>query len=203
MQTEAGTPLKSPTSSIGPRRARWRPHLTVVVLGVGAAVWGLDRLTKAWALRELVPGVPRPLIGDLLQLNLLFNPGAAFSLGTGVTPVFATIQAVVSVAVVVAAFRVGSAWWALGLGLVLGGAFGNLTDRLTRPPSFGHGHVVDFLQLPYWPVFNIADSAICVAAVVLALTAFRDIGFDGSRAAADDGPDDQAADAADPERPHA
>ncbi|GAB96289.1 lipoprotein signal peptidase [Kineosphaera limosa NBRC 100340] len=155
--------------------------LTATVLGLGLTVWGLDQLTKMWALRELTPGVPRPLVGEILQLNLLFNPGAAFSLGTGVTPVFATIQAVVSLAIVVAAFRVGSAWWAVGLGLVLGGASGNLTDRLTRPPGFMHGHVVDFLQLPNWPVFNIADSAIVTAAFLLALTAFRGIGFDGSR----------------------
>ncbi len=186
MQTEAGTSLNSSSASsasVGAAHSGGarRRVLTVVVLGLGVLVWGLDRATKLWALAELTPGVPRPLLGDVLQLNLLFNPGAAFSLGTGVTPVFAAIQAIVSVAVVVAAFRVRSLWWAVGLGFVLGGAAGNLTDRLIRPPSFGHGHVVDFLQLPSWPVFNIADSAICTAAVVLAVAAFRGIGFDGTR----------------------
>lgn len=182
MQTEAGASLNTTDASGSRGRGRvTRPALTAVVLGLGLLVWTLDRLSKEWALRELTPGVVRPLLGEFLQLTLLFNPGAAFSLGTGVTPVFTVIQAIVSVAVVIAAFRVGSAWWALGLGLVLGGASGNLTDRLTRPPGFGHGHVVDFLMLPNWPVFNLADSAICVAAAVLAVVAFRGIGFDGSR----------------------
>lgn len=191
MQTETGASLNAVHPSANPgMRGRGRivrPALTVVVLGLGLLVWGVDQATKEWALASLTPGLAQPLIGEFLQLTVLFNPGAAFSLGTGVTPVFATIQAVVSLAVVVAAFRVGSTLWAFGLGLVLGGAAGNLTDRLTRPPGFGHGHVVDFLMLPNWPVFNIADSAICTAAGVLAVAAFRGIGFDGSRGGADTG----------------
>lgn len=196
MQTEAGAPLSAVSSPDRSNRGRgWivRPALTAVVLLLGLLVWGLDQASKQWALSALTPGVRQPLIGDLLGLTLLFNPGAAFSLGTGATPVFATIQAVVSLAVIVAAFRVGSAWWAVGLGFVLGGASGNLTDRLTRPPGFGHGHVVDFLMLPNWPVFNLADSAICAAAAVLIVATFRGIGFEGSRqerqdAAADTAP---------------
>lgn len=191
MQTEAGASLNAVSSSADPggrgRGRIVRPALTAVVLVLGLLVWGLDQLTKEWALASLSPGVVRPLIGEFLQLTLLFNPGAAFSLGTGATPVFAAIQAIVSVAVIAAAFRVASAWWAVGLGLVLGGASGNLTDRLTRPPGFGHGHVVDFLMLPNWPVFNVADSAICAAAAVLIVAAWRGIEFDGSRAGADTG----------------
>ena len=191
MQTEAGASLNTTDASEPRGRGRvTRPALTAVVLGLGLLVWTLDKLSKEWALRELTPGVVRPLLGEVLQLTLLFNPGAAFSLGTGVTPVFTAIQAIVSVAVVIAAFRVGSAWWAAGLGLVLGGATGNLTDRLTRPPGFGHGHVVDFLMLPNWPVFNIADICINVAAGLIILQTFRGVALDGSRDAdADADPD--------------
>lgn len=159
------------------------PRLTVTVLVVGVAIWVLDRVTKSWALETLVPGVPREVFGSVLRFTLLFNPGAAFSFGTGITPVFSVVQAVVAVAVVVASLRVGSWLWAIGLGLVLGGASGNLVDRLTRPPGFGRGEVVDFLQLPHWPVFNVADSAICVAAALIAFAAFRGVGFDGGREA--------------------
>ncbi len=180
MQAEAGASLIDADHTSG-RTGRRRPVLPAVLILVGVLVWGLDQATKAWALRALTPGEPEPLIGTVLQLHLLFNPGAAFSLGTNVTPVFAAIQATVVVAILVIAWRVRSWWWGLGLGLVLGGAAGNLTDRLFRPPGFAHGWVVDFLQLPNWPVFNIADSAICVAAVVLAIASFRGIGLDGSR----------------------
>ncbi len=147
------------------------------VLGVGALVYLLDRITKVWALSSLVENEPREFVGSVLRLRLIFNPGAAFSLGTGATPLFTVIQAVVSVAVVVAATRVGRLPWAVALGLVLGGATGNLTDRLTRPPGFGLGHVVDFLELPNFPVFNIADSAIVTAACLVALLSLRGVPF--------------------------
>lgn len=148
-----------------------------VVLGVGAVVYLLDRLTKGWALSALAENEPREFIGSVLRLRLIFNPGAAFSLGTGATPLFTVIQAVVSIAVLVAATRVGRLRWAVALGLVLGGATGNLTDRLTRPPGFGLGHVVDFLELPNFPVFNIADSAIVAAACLVALLSLRGVPF--------------------------
>lgn len=155
--------------------------LTAVVLVIGAVVYALDRLTKHWALGNLDENVPREFVGSVLRLRLIFNPGAAFSLGTGATPLFTLIQAVVSVVVVVAATRVARASWAVALGLVLGGAAGNLTDRLTRPPGFGLGHVVDFLELPNFPVFNIADSAIVAAACLVTLLSLRGVPF-GTRA---------------------
>lgn len=152
------------------------------LLAVAAGVYVGDRLTKAWALDTLEPGVARPLVGQVLQLNLIFNPGAAFSLGTSMTPVFTVIMVAVSVGILWACRRLGSWGWAVGLGLLLGGATGNLTDRLTRPPGFGVGHVVDFLQLPYWPVFNVADASIVTAACLVALLAMRGVRLDGSRA---------------------
>lgn len=196
MQAEAGASLSSqpehePTDD--PRRPPTGPgrseptdgpggptrsaRLALTVLGVGLAVYALDRVTKMWALASLAPGEPREFVGSVLQFRLIFNPGAAFSLGTEVTPVFTVIQAVVSIGVLYAALRVRSLPWAVALGLVLGGATGNLTDRLTRPPGIGLGHVVDFLELPNFPVFNIADSAIVAAAVLVALLSLRNVPF--------------------------
>jgi len=143
---------------------------------VGALVYAADRLTKAWALATLTPGVRQDLIGQILQLHLIFNPGAAFSFGTSATWVFTIIQASVAVIILVVAPRLASRAWAVGAGLALGGALGNLTDRLTREPGFGVGHVVDFLELPHWPIFNIADSAIVSAAVLVAGATLKGVG---------------------------
>ena len=100
----------------------------------------------------------------MLQLNLIRNPGAAFSIGTGLHvdphPGGRSVVAVI----VATSRRLGSRGWAVALGLLLGGALGNLTDRMVRPPGPGRGHVVDFLQLPHWPIFNVADSAVVTAA---------------------------------------
>lgn len=148
---------------------------------LGALVWASDQVTKRWALASLTPGEVRPFLGEVLQFTLVFNPGAAFSLGTGITPVFTLAMAVVTVAILLALRRLRSVWWALALGLLLGGALGNLTDRLARPPGFARGHVVDFLMLPHWPVFNVADSSIVTAAVLIALAAFRGVDFDAGR----------------------
>lgn len=164
------TPYRAPGTPQGPA-AGWcsRPAAVGLLAAVALVVYVADRATKSWALSNLEPGVPRDFVGTVLRLNLIFNPGAAFSLGTGLTPLFTVIQAGVTVAVVVACRRLVSWGWAATLGLLLGGVLGNLTDRLTRPPGVGVGHVVDFLQLPYWPVFNIADSCIVTAAILIAL----------------------------------
>lgn len=169
----APTP-RAKSTAVAPARARlprlrWWPGLLVPLVGV--VVYAADQWTKNLALAELRPGVPVPVLGEWLQWRLVFNPGAAFSLGTSITPVFTLFQATVSIAVLVLAWRLRSTWWAVALGLVLGGATGNLHDRLLRPPSFAHGHVVDFIALPNFPVFNIADSAITSAAVMIVIAA--------------------------------
>lgn len=150
---------------------------------IGAVVYAADQWTKNLALSELHPGVAVPVVGDVLSWRLVFNPGAAFSLGTGITPVFTFFQATVSIAVLVLAWRLRSSWWAVALGLVLGGAGGNLHDRLLRPPSFGYGHVVDFIALPRFPVFNVADSAITSAAVMIMIAAL--LGWEAFRTPAE------------------
>jgi signal peptidase II len=138
-------------------------------------------VTKALAVAALQPGEVVPVVGGLLQLRLVRNPGAAFSFATGATWVFTLIAAVVVVVVLRVSRRVRSTTWAVALGLLLAGAAGNLTDRLLRAPAVARGHVVDFLELPHWPVFNVADSAICAAAALIVLLSARGVDLDGRR----------------------
>lgn len=177
VQAEAGTAL----SAAAPEHAPPARRLLPLVLVVAVLVYAADRASKGWALANLTPGVRQPWLGDILQLRLIFNPGAAFSLGTGLTWLFTVIQATVAVLILALAPRLRSRVWAVGGGLALGGALGNLTDRLTREPGFGVGHVVDFLELPHWPIFNIADSAIVAAAVLVALATIRGVDAFGRR----------------------
>jgi signal peptidase II len=156
-------------------------YLAVVIVAV--PVYVADQLTKAWAVANLQPNQPRELIGSVLQLNLTRNSGAAFSIATGATWILTAIACSVVVFVVITARRLGSRGWAMALGLLLAGSLGNLTDRMFRAPGPARGQVVDFLQLPHYPIFNIADSAIVSAAVLIAVMAFRGVGIDGTRVA--------------------
>jgi signal peptidase II len=131
----------------------------------------LDQVTKALAVAHLTEDKPTPLLGPVLRLDLTRNAGAAFSTATGFTWVLTLIAVAVVVFVVRATRRLGNPPWAVAFGLLLGGACGNLTDRLFRPPGFGFGHVVDFLEFPHWPIFNLADTSIvCAGALVVLLT---------------------------------
>ncbi|WP_369053513.1 signal peptidase II [Kineococcus terrestris] len=167
-------------SDAGPA-APARPRRTGALFAIALLVYAADQLTKVLAVAELEPGVPQPFVGELLQLHLIRNPGAAFSLATGMTWVFTLVAAAVVVVVVRMARKLRSGPWALALGLLLAGATGNLTDRLLRQPGFGRGHVVDFLELPNWPIFNVADSAIVAAAALIALLGLRGVNLDGTR----------------------
>jgi len=126
-------------------------------------------------------------VGSLLQLHLTNNPGAAFSIATNATWLLTIIAAVVIVATIFFARRLRSKPWACALGLLIGGALGNLTDRFVRAPGGGRGHVVDFLELPHWPIFNVADCCVVTAACLIALLAFLGIGIDGRRVGQDEG----------------
>ncbi len=149
-----------------------------------AAVWVVsDQITKNIAEDVLSDGSTRPFIGELLQFHLTYNPGAAFSMGTGSTGLLTILAVTVCIVIVWNARRLGSLPWAIGLGLLLGGALGNLTDRLIREPGFGKGHVVDFLMLPNFPIFNVADMGITFAAVLIGILALRGINPDGTLAA--------------------
>lgn len=152
-----------------------------VALAVAAVVIAVDQATKMWAEASLAEHVRQPFIGNLLQLHLLYNPGAAFSMFTNATWVFTLFSTVICIVIIRNAHRVTNTVWQYAIGGVLGGAAGNLIDRLTNEPGFGRGLVVDFLELPYWPVFNIADSAVVIAAGVIIVMSFRGINFDGSK----------------------
>ncbi|QDB78868.1 signal peptidase II [Georgenia wutianyii] len=160
------------------RRRRGRIAL-LVALAVGIAV--ADQVTKYLAEANLTQGVIVPLVGDLLGLQLIYNPGAAFSIATGMTWVFTVISIGVVIVVVRVARRLRSTAWAVALGLLLGGAIGNLYDRLLREPGFARGHVVDFINYNGWFVGNVADIAIVAAAVLIAILALLGLEVDGTR----------------------
>lgn len=153
-----------------PETPRRRMRLLIVV---AAVILVSDLVTKVVAVATIRPGEPVWLVGDIVSLRLVRNAGAAFSMATGMT----WLLTLIAVAVVIGVVRIGrtmaSPWWAFGLGLVLGGALGNLIDRFFRSPGFMQGHVVDFVSVGWWPVFNVADSAIvCGAILLVALTLF-------------------------------
>lgn len=149
------------------------PRLSVI--GIAMFVWALDAAAKQWALNALSGGRVIPLIGDLVQLHLTANSGAAFSMGTGVTWVFTLVASCVIGFIVWLSAKLVHPWWIIGLGGLMGGAIGNLTDRLLRPPAFGSGHVVDFIAFPHFPVFNVADMAIVGSVALMFLASWRNI----------------------------
>lgn len=148
---------------------------------MAAAVLTADQLTKIVAVTLLDPGQAVSVIGDAVQLRLIRNPGAAFSLATNLTPVLTVVAAVVVTVILVVSRRVAHRGWAVALGAVLGGALGTLTDRMFRLPGPFRGHVVDFVELPGWPVFNLADTAIVTGAVLVTVLSVRSIPHDGVR----------------------
>lgn len=177
MQAEAGTPL---TDARAPDEVRPRRR-TAVVLGLAGAWVVLDQVTKGWAESTLTRGEPVQVVGDLLRWHLTYNSGAAFSMGTSITPVLTAVATLISVVIVWQAFKVRSLPWALALGLLLGGAVGNLIDRYLRDPGPAFGHVVDFIRLPNFAIFNIADIGVTSAAVLIAVLALRGHRLDGTR----------------------
>lgn len=146
------------------------------------AAYGVDQLTKFLVTENLPYQKSVPILGELLQFHYARNPGAAFSFATGFTWVLSIIAVGVVIFIVWFAPRIRSTAWAITFGLVLGGAFGNLTDRLFRPPSFGLGHVVDFIQVWGFPaIFNVADMCVVVAMGLFLLLSLRNVGLDGVR----------------------
>ncbi|MDI6629741.1 MAG: signal peptidase II [Rhodococcus sp. (in: high G+C Gram-positive bacteria)] len=144
-----------------------KPLKTRLLVAIAAVILLFDLVTKIVVVHYVKPGNPISIVGDVVTLRLVRNPGAAFSMATGMT----WLLTVVAVAVVIGVIKIGrtlrSPWWALGLGLVLGGALGNLIDRFFRAPGPFQGHVVDFVSVGWWPVFNVADSSIVCGAILL------------------------------------
>jgi len=139
------------------------------------AIWLIDLATKSWALSEIDPRNPVKLLGNFLKLTLLKNSGAAFSLAQSATLIFTLFALLVVGAIGYFAPKITSKGWSIVLGLALGGILGNLTDRIFRAPGFFTGHVIDWIELPHWPVFNLADTAIVVAAVIAVVLSIRNI----------------------------
>lgn len=153
-------------------KPRSTPRYLGAVVAVMLAVAALDQVVKAVMVSWLEPGVPQPVIGDWFRFYLLFNPGAAFSMGQDSTWLFTTIQLVFVLGALWFGPRMSTRWEALGLALVAGGALGNLCDRLFRPPGFWFGHVVDYISVGGFAVFNLADAAITVGVVIFVVATF-------------------------------
>ena len=161
---------------------RRRCLITVGVMAASVVV--VDQLVKHWVVTTIQPRIesgegPIELLGGLVKLTYLENTGAAFSMGAGYTWIFSIVAVVVAVVIMRTARKLGSIWWAVALGGLLGGLLGNLIDRLTRPPGPGLGYVVDFIQLPNFAVFNVADMFITCSAVLMVVLALRGVDFSG------------------------
>ena len=176
MPEETVLPKKTPA---GPPRVR-----ALVVVGVLAiTALALDQFTKYLVVSNLPLGEQVKVLGDVLILHFVKNPGAAFSLAAGSTWIFSILAAVVTVAILVLARRIRSIGWAVVFGLLLGGVLGNLTDRLFREPSFGLGHVIDFISTPWMipAIYNVADICIVSSMGLFIILTIRGINLDGSR----------------------
>ncbi|WP_369803977.1 signal peptidase II [Mycobacterium sp. 1274761.0] len=159
-----------------------------LLVSVATIVLALDIVTKVLAVRLLTPGQPVSIIGDTVTWTLVRNSGAAFSMATGYTWVLTLIASGVVIGIIWMGRRLVSPWWAVGLGMILGGAMGNLVDRFFRSPGPLRGHVVDFLSIGWWPVFNVADPSVVGGAILLVVLSLFGFDFDtpGRRKPQDD-----------------
>jgi signal peptidase II len=179
MQATRGTSLSSTDPAEHQPTPPTRHRLLFVVVALGA--YAVDVATKVLAVAHLNPDESVDVVGGLLRLDLVRNPGAAFSTGTSYTLILSVIAVIAAGVVIRFGRRLGDRTWAVALGLLLAGVCGNLTDRVFREPAFLRGHVVDFLELPHWPVFNVADMLIDAAVVLIIIQTWRGIGITGAR----------------------
>lgn len=183
VQAAGGASLNaSPETTDGPEPLRAKRIGALAVIAV--LIYVLDLASKTLVVKFLEGGEPVRVIGDLLQLRVIRNSGAAFSIGTGMTIIFTVIATGVVVAILRTARQLRSVPWAITLGLLLGGALGNLTDRVFRYPAPFQGHVVDWIEVfpvTHFPVFNIADSSIVCGGILAVFLAWRGHQIDGSR----------------------
>jgi signal peptidase II len=183
MQAARGTSLSHDDSGTQDTQpAPSTASVRTLLLLAFALTYAVDQVTKWLAVDRLTGKPDKGLVGDLLVLHLTRNAGAAFSTGTGYTELFTGFAIAAVVVVLWLSRRVRNGAWAVAFGLLLAGIAGNLTDRLVRAPGVLRGHVVDFLMLPHWPIFNVADMCINVAAALILVQAFRGIRLDGTRA---------------------
>jgi len=180
MTDSSDAPAEQPLPPPRPKAALTRYALIMACIALAA--WILDQLTKIWVVSTMTEGQVTDVLPPLLRWHFIRNPGAAFSIGTDYTWIFTIIMVLVSGFLVYLMFRLRSVGWSIALGLVLAGATGNLTDRLFREPSFGQGHVVDFIALPNFAIFNIADMCVVSGVILVCLLTLRGINMDGTRA---------------------
>jgi signal peptidase II len=193
--SQAGPAAASPAAPV----ARPRSRRVTALIAVAVLVLAADIVSKALVVAHLQPDEPVHLIGNVLMLWLTRNPGAAFSVGTGETVVFTVIAFGVVVYIARTARKLYSLGWAIALGLLLGGAMGNLGDRIFRSPGLFRGYVVDWIAVTrYYPIFNLADSAIVCGGILTVLLALRGYHLDGTRGEASP---DSAEQAPPPEQP--
>jgi signal peptidase II len=167
-----------------PESARRTIRLGVLVVFVFVAVLSFtaDQIAKYFVVANLPVGRSVPIIGELLQFTFVRNPGAAFSMFSGTTWIFAIIATAVAVFIIFFAHRIKSFSWGILFGLLLGGNIGNLADRLFREPGFGVGHVVDFIHVFGFPaIFNVADICIVSSMGLFIILTVRGIGLDGKK----------------------
>lgn len=180
--TPEAAPHGTPSGALPAKPARPAGRrLAALALAIAAVGYGLDQLTKWIVETRMYEGQSIDVLPPLLRWHFIRNPGAAFSIGTDVTWIFTLVMAAVVVYILVLLRKVASLIWAVALGALLAGAAGNLTDRLFREPSFGMGHVVDFIALPNFAIFNVADSLIVCSMIGICLLMFRGINLDGTR----------------------
>ena len=151
-----------------------------IAYGVAIVAFATDAISKLLVMQDLDGHPPVDVLGPLLKFTYVRNPGAAFGAGTSMTPVITVIALVAAVVTVRFIAKARQALWAFALGLLLAGVLGNLADRLFRDPGPFRGHVVDFIQLPHYAVFNVADMCINVAAVIMVILLIRGVRLDGS-----------------------
>ena len=155
-------------------RPQFKSGKTRTIWLIAFTIWLFDFATKTWALSNFSSD-PQPVIGTLLQFTLLKNSGAAFSFASGFTLIFSLLAIAVVATIIRFAGRITSRGWLTCAGLLLGGVLGNLTDRAFREPGFFLGHVIDWIQMPNWPIFNIADIAISTAALLAFIQTMRNV----------------------------
>ncbi len=188
---ESSIPVEPATGDSAAGAAEGRPPLRLrLLLAVAGVVLVLDIVTKVLAVNLLTPGQPVPIIGETVTWTLVRNSGAAFSMATGYTWVLTLVATGVVFGIIWMGRRLVSPWWAIGLGMILGGAMGNLVDRFFRSPGPLRGHVVDFLSIGWWPVFNVADPSVVGGAILLVVLSLFGFDFDTvGRRQPDDGED--------------
>lgn len=179
---QASRALSATEPVVSASKPRFSLRAIASLVCVAILVYGADQLSKFWVVETLTERASVSVLGELLRFTFVRNPGAAFSLASGATWIFSIAAAVVTVVIIVLARRIRSMGWAIVFGMLLGGVLGNLTDRLVREPSFGMGHVIDFIQVWGFPaIFNIADIFIVSSMGLFVILTLRGIRLDGTR----------------------